>query len=339
MLVQSAPGGLKKHRLENVRWPRPPVKRRKNVVLKNKPEQADQSKPSPAPTQDPSNNENTPISDEKVEVIAPQAQSPADELIVEPAESEDKRKVSQEDLDRCYSSLEGILGMGAAANWDEDDFDDQDLPELVDQPNRQNKSRSNRVMGIDIGETSVKLVQLGPKQNILTMDMVSLDSEHEPEERDRIVIQGIRSMMARNKIKTRRAVLCLSEKNTYVRNTALHEGSQSELQKVLTEEVGKQELPGGQGNYVFNHMLLENKSALPLKDGHAAAHLSALFFSTEREAVLRLVRIAKGAKLKVLAIDIDALAASRFFRQAYLNEQDEQQSWPRCMPLTPCSLL
>lgn len=244
-------------------------------------------------------------------------QSPPSVLNNETVAHQIKREVTQADLDRCYGGLEAILGMGEAAKGNDEDFDSLEDSELLDLGVSRRSGGRKKCLGIDIGETSIKLVQLGPNHQILTMDTAALEAGQTALEREASIVQALRSMIDHHKIKTRKAVLCLSEKSTHMRTAQIAAGNKTELQNTLDSETEKLELPEARENHVFNHIVFENGSPPATPGEPLEPTMTGLFFSTEREAVSRLVHIAKGARLKPIAFDIDALAAVRFYRQSY----------------------
>ena len=187
---------------------------------------------------------------------------------------------------------------------------------LLDRGERQAAVQNKPVLGIDIGATSAKFVQMGPNGRILGMDFVQLETGMAQEESDQRIIKALSSMIQRSKTKIRRAVVCVSDKSTQMR-TARLPNLKEQFQEALALEINKLLGSRRKEDCVINHIVFEDKRS---SDDNKK---TVLIFSTDRSAIFRALGIANGAGLKPIAVDIDALAAARFYQNSYKTSQDE----------------
>jgi len=221
-----------------------------------------------------------------------------------------KRKVSQEELDQCYSEIDSYDDFGSIA------ADAASIDKILDTATLESSalsvsSKNKPVLGIEIGDMSVKLVQSGSGNRIIVMDAVEFSPDLDIEQKDEEVLQAIKSMMNKHAIKIRRAIICFSEKSTHMRMIKLPQLKKYEHQKALAFETKKFVSLNNQDNPILNYLPLQKKS-----DVQAGVSRS-LLLATDRDIVQRGLRIAKQAGLKVIAIDTVSFALRRFFQAAY----------------------
>lgn len=218
-----------------------------------------------------------------------------------------KRKISQEELDKCYAAV--------LASEQEEIIDRRQYNRMLKAAALQDRGaisaqcKAQPLLGIDISDTSVKLVQTGPQHKILTLAAVDLPTQVSPERRDELIVQGLRDLFKQHGIQNRQAVLCLSEKSTYMRVTRLPKLHKFELAQAIALEAEKTHPQGDRADLQAQHRRLPASSP---DDGDRA-----LVMATDRLLIQRLCRIARAAKLRPLAIDIDAFAVGRFYTRTY----------------------
>jgi len=221
-----------------------------------------------------------------------------------------KRKVSQEELDQCYSKIDSYDDFGSIAAEAASIDKILDMATLESSP-LSTSSINKPMLGIEIGDMSVKLVQTDSGNSIAVMDAVEFSPDLSTDQKDEEVLLAIQSMMNKHSIKIRRAVICFSEKSTHMRMIKLPPLKKYEHQKALAFETKKFVSLNNQDNPVFNYLPLQKK------DNTQDDVSRSLLLTTDRDIVQRGLSIAKQAGLKVIAIDTVSFSLRRFFQAAY----------------------
>jgi len=221
-----------------------------------------------------------------------------------------KRKVTQEELDQCYSEIDSYDDFGSIA------AEAANIDKILDTATLESaplsaSSKNKPILGIEIGEMSVKLVQTGSGNSIAVMDAVEFSADLSNDQKDEEVLLAIQSMINKHSIKVRRAIICFSEKSTHMRMIKLPPLKKYEHQKALAFETKKFVSLNNQDNPILNYLPLQKNENI--QDDVSRS----LLLTTDRDIVQRGLSIAKQARLKVIAIDTVSFSLKRFFQAAY----------------------
>lgn len=219
-----------------------------------------------------------------------------------------KLRIEQSELDRCYEVIEKTPGNYILS--DQDDSSSYAQLNLLGGASQKSIGKRAPILGIDMSPTSVKLVSI-VDNIILHMDYVELDPDLDDEIYVVQAANAINLIIKRNLIKTRRAVLCISEQSSHMRILKFQtELNKNELDQTLVLESEKY-----YGSIENKNLELRSLSFDETVGTSEQKRLLAI--SSDRGAIHRAAKIAKLTKLQPLAIDIYSLAITRFYQNSY----------------------
>ena len=258
-----------------------------------------------------------------------------------------KRRVTQEDLDICYDVIEKINN--SKKDHKGDSVSDINAPASLIEKSRGGvdlrEHKFKAVVGIDIGETTVKLVHVDENQLITCMDLLELPKSdgtkmgvseidslknndsiingqktNSPKAknsntRSRDVTNSITTLLERNNITTRRAVISQSNQHATVKIAQLPKLSKSDTLKALSFEVRKILPNTDTKNIHINNIVLEEES------DHNGPKV--LLILTDKNKNTEIAKSVIKAKIEPIAIDVDALSIARFYQNVYEANSDE----------------
>ncbi len=186
------------------------------------------------------------------------------------------------------------------------------------------KSLSYRPIGLDIGHSSIKMIQLavnGAGINVIAADKVHIDSSisSDAEERRIFVISMIKQMLANGNFRGRNVVSCLPSEKLRITSLRLGdtetEGVEQVLRKEVTERFGLDPdkdafgyLPVGsvqEGDETKNELIL---------------------FATDNEAIKSHIKMLEEARLRPVAIDTVPCALFRSFDRSQRRQEDKERT-------------
>ncbi len=182
------------------------------------------------------------------------------------------------------------------------------------------KSKSKALVGLDIGSSSIKLVELRKKGN--SYDLINLGME--PLDPDTVVdgaimnapdVSGkIQKLLADNKIKTKEVATAVSGHSVIVKKIVVAAGSEAEVGAAIDYEA-QQNVPFDIADVYKDFQILG-----PDPGGHG---FEVMLVAVKREKVLNHTNVLNIAGLNPSVLDIDAFAVQNAFEAAYEPPGDQ----------------
>jgi len=225
-----------------------------------------------------------------------------------------KRFVTQVELDQCYAEIDTHEDFGAIAA-EAANIDKMLASAALEQNDLLTKAVNKSIVGIEIGDMSVKFSHISRGNRITFMEAIDIPDGLTLENRERVVLSAMKAIVDKHAIKKERAVICFSEKSTHMRLVKLASLNKPEYQKALAFETRKFISLNEQINPIVNYIPLSEISDAPSEGSRSLVLIS------DRDVIQRGYSLVKKAGLNVVAIDVVGLAINRFFHQAYKQTQ------------------
>lgn len=159
-----------------------------------------------------------------------------------------------------------------------------------------------RIVGIDIGETSVKVVELESLQGrimLMSCDVVELNpSAVDGDDRDLAIIQVLRKICEEKKLKAKNSILCVSGQSVFIRTVKLPLVGKSKLNRIVQYEA-QQQVPFPIEEIAWDYQIIENA-----EDGGVKVRLVAI----KSDLIDQIIRPAIATNLVPEVIDVGVLA-------------------------------
>lgn len=175
-------------------------------------------------------------------------------------------------------------------------------------------AKGKLLLGLDIGSSSAKICLLREKNNRYEIETV----DREPFPDDAIVdgsildrkgvAQGIRSLIARNKVKQKQCAIAISGYSVIVKRLRLSNMTDDELRENIRWEV-EQHIPYDFNEVVFDTVVLGRNAAQNSMD--------ILLVASKRDVVNDYISVAREAGLDVKIVDVASFALQNMIETAY----------------------
>jgi type IV pilus assembly protein PilM len=186
------------------------------------------------------------------------------------------------------------------------------------------KNRSQLPIGLDIGNSSIKMIQLemtGGHIGVLGADSVRVDPaiNGNEEEKRAFIISAIQQMLAGSNFHGRNVVTCLPNERLRITSLRLGETGGGEIEQLLRKEV-TQRFGLDPDKDAINYIL-----AGDVRQGDEIKH-ELILFATEDESIRDHIELLEEAGLKLAGIDALPCALFRSFERSLRREEDRDRT-------------
>ncbi|MHC4619792.1 MAG: pilus assembly protein PilM [Planctomycetota bacterium] len=186
------------------------------------------------------------------------------------------------------------------------------------------KNRGRRPIGLDIGHSSIKMIQLaidGGHVSVLAAAKARVESalDDEPARRRSIVVSTIKRMLAAGNFRGRNVVSCLPNDQLKITSLRLGETGSGQIEPALAGEV-MQRFGLGADSGIIDYIL-----AGDVRQGDAIRNEFVVFVA-DSESIRGHVELLEEAGLKPVAIDTVPCALFRTFERSLQREEDKEHS-------------
>jgi type IV pilus assembly protein PilM len=182
-------------------------------------------------------------------------------------------------------------------------------------------SRRRSLVGLDIGSSAVKAVQLqrsGHQHRLLALGLVPLAPEAivDGVMMDAPAVSGaIRQLFEENRIAATEVAVSVSGHSVIVKKIEVPTMTKPELREAITWEA-VQHIPYAIDDVNLDFQILEG---MPASDGH----MSVLLVAAKRDTVNEYLAVVSAAGLKAMVVDVDAFALENAFEYSHPGSRDD----------------
>jgi len=186
------------------------------------------------------------------------------------------------------------------------------------------KTQGHRPIGLDIGNNSIKMIQLAVNSGhikVLAADKVRIDPavNGDASQRRSFVVSAIKQMLAEGKFCGQDVISCLPNDSLKITSLRLAEGEEQQVEQELRKEVSQR----------FG--LDPDKDAISYVHAGSVKHGDEvknefILFAAESEAIKSHIAMLEEAQLKPVAIDTIPCALFRSFERSLRRQEDAEQT-------------
>jgi type IV pilus assembly protein PilM len=176
-------------------------------------------------------------------------------------------------------------------------------------------------IGIDVGSTSVKLLQLSDdRATVVEAAYWELPpgSEGQPDRSPAAVTEAIQHAREGREFRGRETVMCLGAEDLFVQNIRVPQATGSELAKIVAAEAGGR-LPFDSGEAEIRYLEADN-----VRQGDVVRR-EVILLACRRSAVEQIIGVAEQAGLVPIALDVEPAALLRCYAKQYRRDADQQR--------------
>ncbi|MHC4571246.1 MAG: pilus assembly protein PilM [Planctomycetota bacterium] len=186
------------------------------------------------------------------------------------------------------------------------------------------KTRGQRPIGLDIGHSSIKMIQLAVNEghiSIIAADKARVDTSinDDGEERRGFIISTIKQMLAAGNFRGRNVVTCLPSDRLKITSLRLAETETQEMEQVLRKEVN-QRFGLDPDKDAINYMFAGN-----VQQGDEIKN-ELILFATDNETIKNHIEMLEEAQLRPVAIDTIPCALFRSFERSLRRQKDRENT-------------
>lgn len=186
------------------------------------------------------------------------------------------------------------------------------------------KNRSLRPIGLDIGHSSVKMIQLvvnGGQISVFAANKVRIDPSinGDDEQRRSVVISAIKQMLAEGNFSGKNVVSCLPSDRLKITSLRLVESQDEEIEQVLRKEV-VQRFGLDPDEDAINYVLAGN-----VQQGDEIKN-ELILFAVDNETIKGHIDMLEEAGLRPVAIDTIPFALFRSFERSLRRQEDKERT-------------
>ena len=175
-------------------------------------------------------------------------------------------------------------------------------------------ARKKNALGLDIGSSSVKLVQL--RETKKGIHLVNLSMANLPPEaivdgalmNSAAVIETIREMVAKLRLKTKQVALSISGHSVIIKKIPLPAMTKDELDESIKWEA-EQYIPFDVNEVYIDYQILQSRPE--------QGQMDVLLVAAKREIVDEYAGIARDAGLEPVVVDVDCFTIQNAFETSY----------------------
>lgn len=176
-------------------------------------------------------------------------------------------------------------------------------------------------IGIDVGSTSVKLLQLSADRSAVVEAAcweLPPGPEGEPDRNPASVAEAIRRAREGRGFRGREAILCLGAGDLFVQNLRVAQATGKELSRIVCAEAAGR-LPFAPGEAEIRYLEADN-----VRQGDSVRR-EVILLACRRPAVEQLVSLADEAGLVPVALDVEPSALLRCYARQYRRDADQER--------------
>ncbi len=186
------------------------------------------------------------------------------------------------------------------------------------------KSRSVRPIGLDIGHSSIKMIQLainGGNISVVAADEVRFDPsiDSDGEERRNFIVTTIRQMLRDGNFCGRDVISCLPNGQLKITSLRLAEGEAGEIEQFLRKEAAQR------FGLDVSRDAIEYLVAGSVQEGDTIKN-ELILFATENETIRKHIEMLEEAGLQPAAIDTVPCALFRSFERSLRRQEDRERT-------------
>jgi type IV pilus assembly protein PilM len=187
------------------------------------------------------------------------------------------------------------------------------------------KTQSLRPIGLDIGNNSIKMIQLlanGSRTSVIAADKVRIDPTLNGDGRKRkdFVISAIKQMLARGSFRRRDVISCLPNDGLKITSLRLAENDADEIERSLKKEAA-QRFGMNPDKDVINYIIAGN-----VKQGDEIKN-ELILFAADNETIKAHIEMLEEAQLKPVALDTVPCALFRSFERLLRRQEDTERTF------------
>ncbi|MDX1947427.1 MAG: pilus assembly protein PilM [Pirellulaceae bacterium] len=176
-------------------------------------------------------------------------------------------------------------------------------------------------IGIDIGNRSLKLVQLsGDRSRLLEANRVELPAlpdKATPEQHAQRLAEGLRRGLEGRAFRGREAMLCLNDRQLFLQSVRVPKQSGGELDRLVFQEAaGRLPFPVEEAEFRY----LESAD---VRQGDATLR-EVVVFVCQRSVLGQLLAVVEEARLHPVGVDIEPAALIRSYAGQYRRDEDQK---------------
>jgi len=182
-------------------------------------------------------------------------------------------------------------------------------------------AKSKLAVGLDIGSSSVKLIQLKEKKGGYALQAFGV-AKLPPETivdgalmNSGAVVQAIQELLAEHKVKAREAAIGVRGHSVIIKKISLPRMSQDELDESIQWEA-EQYIP-----FDVKDVNIDTQILTP--DGDAAGQMDVLLVAAKKDMINDYTSVCAEAGLQAAVVDVDAFAVQNAFEASYELQPDE----------------
>ena len=176
-------------------------------------------------------------------------------------------------------------------------------------------------IGLDVGSRSVKLLQFdADRARALEKARwdLSTPANAEPAERDAEVVRAIQRAREGRNFHGRDAVLSISSRDLFVQNIRVPQADEPELGRIVCTEAA------GRIPFAADEADVRYIDAANVRQGDAVRR-EVILLACHRPLLERTLRIAQGAGLRPVAVDVEPSALLRCYSRQFRRDEDRQR--------------
>ncbi|MHC4572816.1 MAG: pilus assembly protein PilM [Planctomycetota bacterium] len=186
------------------------------------------------------------------------------------------------------------------------------------------KTRNHRPIGLDIGHSSIKMIQLAITSgyvSVLAAAKLRIDSDvnGDPEQRRSFIVSAIRRMLREGKFRGRNVVSCLPNERLKITSLRLAEARTEEIERALRKEVA-QRFGLDADTDAINYVL-----AGDVRQGDEIRN-ELIVFAADNESIKSHIDLLEEAGLRPVGIDSVPYALFRSFKRLLQREEDRDKT-------------
>jgi len=186
------------------------------------------------------------------------------------------------------------------------------------------KTRSQRPIGLDIGNSSIKMIQLAVNDghiSVLAADKVRIDPgiNGDAQERRAFVVSAVKQMLAEGDFRGRNVVSCLPNDRLKITSLRLAEAESDQIEQALRKEVS-QRFGLDPERDTINYVVAGN-----VRQGDEVKN-ELILFAADDETIKNHIEMLEQTGLKPVAIDTVPCALFRSFDRALRRQADRENT-------------
>ena len=186
------------------------------------------------------------------------------------------------------------------------------------------KNRSLRPIGLDIGHSSIKMIQLvisGGRISVLAADKARIDSSINGDEQERrsFIISSVKRMLSEGSFHGRNVISCLPNDRLKITSLRLAEGPCEEIEQALRKEV-TQRFGLDPEKDLMKYVIAGN-----VRQGDEIKN-ELILFAADNETIKNHIEMIEEIGLTPVAIDTIPYALLRCFERSLRRQEDKEQT-------------